>query len=68
LECEFRKWSRWESTAPTDQAWRAGVAEGLRLAQAAIRKRRATWWRFTAAGEPAGALCKDGEFWAGSCS
>ena len=23
---------------PTEQAWRAGVAEGLRLAQAAIRK------------------------------
>jgi hypothetical protein len=23
---------------PTEQAWRAGVAEGLRLAQVAIRK------------------------------
>ncbi|WP_214368234.1 hypothetical protein [Pseudonocardia sp. H11422] len=39
LECERRRWSRWDdSTVPTEQAWRAGVAEGLRLAQTAIRK------------------------------
>ncbi len=39
LEHERRKWS-WASveTVPTEQAWRAGVAEGLRLAQVAIRK------------------------------
>ncbi len=38
LERERRKWSRGDSPVPTEQAWRAGVAEGLRLAQAAIRK------------------------------
>lgn len=39
LEIERRRWSRPESPAvPTEQAWRAGVAEGLRLAQVAIRK------------------------------
>ena len=39
LECERRRWARWDdSTVPTEQAWRAGVAEGLRLAQTAIRK------------------------------
>jgi hypothetical protein len=39
LEHERRKWS-WASAelVPTEQAWRAGVAEGLRLAQVAIRK------------------------------
>lgn len=39
LERERRKWS-WAAveTVPTEQAWRAGVAEGLRLAQVAIRK------------------------------
>ena len=43
LERERRKWS-WArttnevETVPTEQAWRAGVAEGLRLAQVAIRK------------------------------
>ena len=39
LERERRKWS-WGSTelVPTEQAWRAGVAEGLRLAQVAIRR------------------------------
>ena len=39
LERERRKWS-WGSVelVPTEQAWRAGVAEGLRLAQVAIRK------------------------------
>ena len=39
LERERRKWS-WASaeTVPTEQAWRAGVAEGLRLAQVALRK------------------------------
>jgi hypothetical protein len=39
LEHERRKWS-WGSAelVPTEQAWRAGVAEGLRLAQVAIRK------------------------------
>jgi hypothetical protein len=39
LERERRKWS-WASVelVPTEQAWRAGVAEGLRLAQIAIRK------------------------------
>ena len=39
LERERRKWS-WATveTVPTEQAWRAGVAEGLRLAQVAIRK------------------------------
>ena len=37
LERERRKWS-WASVelVPTEQAWRAGVAEGLRLAQIAI--------------------------------
>lgn len=39
LEHERRRWSRGESpVVPTEQAWRAGVAEGLRLAQIAIRK------------------------------
>jgi hypothetical protein len=39
LERERRRWS-WRGTelVPTEQAWRAGVAEGLRLAQVAIRK------------------------------
>jgi hypothetical protein len=43
LEQERRRWS-WARTdsgvelVPTEQAWRAGVAEGLRLAQVAIRK------------------------------
>ncbi|MDN5915478.1 MAG: hypothetical protein L0I76_10290 [Pseudonocardia sp.] len=39
LEHERRRWSRAESpVVATEQAWRAGVAEGLRLAQIAIRK------------------------------
>jgi hypothetical protein len=38
LEHMRRGWSRGESPVPTEQAWRAGVAEGLRLAQVAIRK------------------------------
>ncbi|MEU4377803.1 hypothetical protein [Pseudonocardia alni] len=39
LEIERRRWSRTECpVVPTEQAWRAGVAEGLRLAQLAIRK------------------------------
>lgn len=39
LDRERRQWTR-PSTAeiPTELAWRAGVAEGLRLAQVAIRK------------------------------
>jgi len=38
LEKERRRWARADSAVPTEQAWRAGVAEGLRLAQIAIRK------------------------------
>jgi hypothetical protein len=42
LERERRSWARRPERdapmVPTEQAWRAGVAEGLRLAQAAIRK------------------------------
>jgi hypothetical protein len=39
LERERRKWSwRGVELVPTEQAWRAGVAEGLRLAQLAVRK------------------------------
>jgi hypothetical protein len=38
LERERRRWSRGDSSVATEQAWRAGVAEGLRLAQVAIRK------------------------------
>lgn len=39
LERERRSWSRpLEAEVPTAQAWRAGVAEGIRLAQVAIRK------------------------------
>jgi hypothetical protein len=39
LERERRQWSRRPVDAvATDVAWRAGVAEGLRLAQIAIRK------------------------------
>lgn len=39
LERERRAWSvPIEVEVPTAQAWRAGVAEGLRLAQLAIRK------------------------------
>ena len=39
LEIERRRWSRTEHpVVATEQAWRAGVAEGLRLAQLAIRK------------------------------
>jgi hypothetical protein len=42
LERERRNWTRRtpgdDRPVPTEVAWRAGVAEGLRLAQAAIRK------------------------------
>lgn len=41
LERERRTWTRRTDDGPvvaTEVAWRAGVAEGLRLAQAAIRK------------------------------
>ena len=41
LERERRTWARrtrGRRRWPTEVAWRAGVAEGLRLAQAAIRK------------------------------
>ena len=39
IERERRTWSRRPvEELPTEQAWRAGVAEGLRLAQVAIRK------------------------------
>lgn len=39
LERERRNWSRPTGDAvPTELAWRAGVAEGLRLAQIALRK------------------------------
>ena len=41
LERERRSWARrtrGRRRWPTEVAWRAGVAEGLRLAQAAIRK------------------------------
>ena len=38
LERERRKWTRGKSPIATEQAWRAGVAEGLRLAQTAIRR------------------------------
>lgn len=39
LERERRRWTRPAvETIPTELAWRAGVAEGLRLAQTAIRK------------------------------
>ncbi len=40
LERERRRWTLHEGVelVATEQAWRAGVAEGLRLAQTAIRK------------------------------
>ncbi len=41
LERERRTWTRrpvHDTPVPTEQAWRAGVAEGLRLAQVAIRR------------------------------
>lgn len=39
LERERRQWARpVVEVVPTELAWRAGVAEGLRLAQLAIRK------------------------------
>ncbi|MHA6781890.1 hypothetical protein ACVGOW_12980 [Pseudonocardia saturnea] len=39
LEQERRRWCGAPvEMVPTEQAWRAGVAEGLRLAQLAIRK------------------------------
>jgi hypothetical protein len=41
LERERRHWTRPQHEGPevaTETAWRAGVAEGLRLAQTAIRK------------------------------
>ena len=39
LERERRQWTRPTAEAvATEIAWRAGVAEGLRLAQTAIRK------------------------------
>ena len=43
LESERRRWTWVRSDVgvelvPTEQAWRAGVAEGLRLAQIAIGK------------------------------
>ena len=39
IEHERRSWTRRPvEELPTEQAWRSGVAEGLRLAQVAIRK------------------------------
>ncbi len=41
LERERRTWTRrpvHDVPVPTELAWRAGVAEGLRLAQVAIRR------------------------------
>ncbi len=39
LERERRLWTRaGEAEVPTARAWRAGVAEGIRLAQVAIRR------------------------------
>ena len=40
LERERRRWTLRDGAelVATEQAWRAGVAEGLRLAQTAIRK------------------------------
>ena len=41
LERERRTWTRrpaHDTPVPTELAWRAGVAEGLRLAQVAIRR------------------------------
>ena len=39
IERERRSWARhFVDEVPTEQAWRAGVAEGLRLAQVAIRR------------------------------
>ena len=39
IERERRTWTRRPvEELPTEQAWRSGVAEGLRLAQVAIRK------------------------------
>src|SRR3954454_19723082 len=39
LDRERRRWTHpGEGEIPTEMAWRAGVAEGLRLAQVAIRK------------------------------
>ena len=39
IERERRSWARRPiDELPTEQAWRSGVAEGLRLAQLAIRK------------------------------
>jgi anti-sigma regulatory factor (Ser/Thr protein kinase) len=41
LERERRRWTLRDNgpeLVATEQAWRAGVAEGLRLAQTAIRK------------------------------
>lgn len=39
IERERRLWARGlTDEVPTETAWRAGVAEGLRLAQVAIRK------------------------------
>lgn len=39
LERERKTWSRGQiELQATERAWRAGVAEGLRLAQIAIRK------------------------------
>ncbi|MDT0351711.1 hypothetical protein [Pseudonocardia charpentierae] len=42
LERERRTWTRQPGhngpMVPTEQAWRAGVSEGLRLAQTAIRR------------------------------
>jgi hypothetical protein len=40
LERERRRWTLRDTAdlIATEQAWRAGVAEGLRLAQTAIRK------------------------------
>lgn len=41
LERERRRWTRpVVKVVPTELAWRAGVAEGLRLAQITIRKGR----------------------------
>ena len=39
LERERKTWIRpQDAEIPTAKAWRAGVAEGIRLAQVAIRK------------------------------
>ena len=75
LERERRTWTRrpdhGRPVVPTEVAWRAGVAEGLRLAQAAIRQGGLTMAATSTgrrSGAPVGSGGRTGRPWPGSPS